>query len=106
MTFELFDEILHRLMEWNDFCEKVSDATNDAIRLPELCQLDDLIVNLLEIIMGDKENDWIGYFCWELDFGRRYEPGCAKEPNGTSIPLSITKELYDLLIKNMEESKE
>lgn len=64
------------------------------------------IVETLSIIFKDEDAEWISCFCWDLDFGRRYGPGCAKEPNGTSIPLSTTKELYDLLIKNMEESKE
>ncbi len=104
MTFDLFDEILHRLMEWNDFCEKVSDATDDAIRLPELCQLDDPIVNLLEIIMKDKENDWTGYFCWELNFGRRYKPGMITDGD-KDIPLATTRDLYNLLLENMKEDK-
>lgn len=104
MTFELFDKILHQLMKWNDFCEKVSDATNDAICLPELCPLDDDIVKLLEIIMEDKENDWIGYFCWELNFGRRYKPGMITDGD-KDIPLATTRDLYNLLLENMKEGK-
>ena len=104
MTFDLFDEILHRLMEWNDLCEKVSDATDDAIRLPELCQLDDPIVTLLEVIMKDKENDGTGYFCWELNFGRRYKPGMITDGD-KDIPLATTRDLYNLLLENMKEDK-
>lgn len=106
MPFELFDKIIRHLREWHDFCTKISDATGDSIRLYELCYLEDDIAEMLATIFKDKEAEWINYFCWDLDFGRWYELGCARETDGTPIPLGTTKELYDLLIKNMEGSKE
>ena len=44
-------------------------------------------------------DDWISYFCFELDFGRKYTKECAWEKDGTPIKLGTAEELYDYLFK-------
>jgi len=39
----------------------------------------------------------IEFFMWEIDFGRRYYPGCVKE-NGGNVDFSDAGKLYDYLI--------
>jgi len=61
---------------------------------------------LMEVVhecMGDTFRDtagmtWCEYFCWELDFGRKYKPGMVKEKNGNPIDLSCPAKLYEFLI--------
>lgn len=58
------------------------------------------IVSLLEILMDDKESEWIQFWCWECDFGQdAKDRAWDKEEN--VIPLNTIKDLYDALIKNL-----
>ena len=45
------------------------------------------------------EYDWIGYFMYELDFGKKYRNGMVKESDGSIIDLSNAERLYEFLIK-------
>ena len=56
------------------------------------------LLNVLQVELGDK-GEWIGYFCYELDFGKKYKPGCATNADGTNIDLSTAGKLYDFLKK-------
>ena len=49
------------------------------------------------------EYDWIGYFMYELDFGKKYRKGMVKESDGSIIDLSNAERLYEFLIKNYGE---
>lgn len=75
----------------------------DGYIYPPICT--ETVVNLLEFIFDDI-NQLISYWVWELDFGERYEDGDVKDKKGEIIPLKTTEDLYDLLVRNMKESKE
>lgn len=62
------------------------------------------ILNLLHNIFHD-DDEWIDYFCCDLEYGNNYEPGCVTEYDGTEIPLVTAEDLYNLLIENMEENE-
>ena len=48
--------------------------------------------------MFDKDVDeWINYFCFELDFGRKYKDGTVLDEDGKDIRLETFEDLYDLL---------
>ena len=70
---------------------------------PPMCT--ETVISLLEFIFNDKDR-WIYYWTFELDFGKDYEDGWVTQKDGTIIPLKTAEDLYDLLVKNMEESKE
>lgn len=57
------------------------------------------LVSLLKILVND-ENDWISYYCWEIDFGRNYHEGCVTEADDTPIPLSTPEDLWNLITSN------
>lgn len=61
------------------------------------------VINLLHTIYGvnDKDN-WIDYFCFELDFGKKWKKGLITKKNGTDIVLCSPEDLYDLL-ENQEQ---
>ena len=55
----------------------------------------DAFINLLKEC-GNDTNDWIGYFVWELDFGRDYTDGCVMI-NGKDVPLRTAEDLWNIL---------
>lgn len=55
-------------------------------------------IKLLHMIFEEKDREeWISYFCFELDFGRKYKEGEVLNKNGTPIQLATIDDLYDLL---------
>lgn len=64
-------------------------------------KLYDTVIHLLEILTGaivDEEfGSDISYFCWDLDFGRDYEPGMITDKEGNDIDCSTAESLYDYL---------
>ncbi len=54
------------------------------------------IAGLLKVLTND-ENDWISYYCWEINFGGGYTEGCVTEADGTPIPLATPEDLWNIL---------
>lgn len=63
------------------------------------------VINLLEFIFDDEDTDWIGWWCWEKDFGRDKEIDVYYDFNDPII-LDTPDQLYDFLIKNIEEKED
>lgn len=60
------------------------------------------VIKLLHEMFGSAdEDDWIEYYCIELDYGKKYKPGCVLDKNKKEIKMSTPEELYDFLISNM-----
>lgn len=58
----------------------------------------DATIKILHKLFGEKDADeWINYFCFELDFGKKYKEGTLKDGYGKDISLSTFDDLYDLL---------
>lgn len=59
----------------------------------------DSVIKLLHTIFGDADSDnMISYFCFELDYGRKWKEGMIAEQNGEKINLSSPEMLYDYLV--------
>ena len=56
------------------------------------------LIELLKIEFNDDE-DWIEYFIWELDFGKKYKDGMITNKNNEIIDLSNVENLYKFLNK-------
>ena len=56
------------------------------------------VVKLLKFIMNDQD-DLIGYFIYELDYGRKYEAGMIQDENGKDIDISSSEKVYDYICK-------
>lgn len=54
------------------------------------------VVKILDDIFSPTTRD-VDYFCWELDFGRKYREGMIVI-NGKNIDFSTAEKLYDHLI--------
>ena len=56
------------------------------------------VIKLLHNIFGEADRDeWIDYFCFELDFGKKWKEGTITEKDGTDIKLETPEDLYNYL---------
>ena len=102
---ELFVQTINFLKERNDAMFKLNkmftEEFEDSVFYPYF-KYDAQIVRLLAASFDyddDMIEDNISYFCFELDFGRKYQLGDVSESDGTLIPLGTPEELYDYLFK-------
>ena len=73
------------------------DYADDGYLMQPDCTM--TVISLLHDMFGEADaDDWIRYYCFELDFGRDWRPGNITAADGSDIPLSDASDLYDLLI--------
>lgn len=103
-SFQEFKKHMDRMVKFLELEDKINAVTNEftesarceaSIEFPN--QLDS-VIDLLEYILHD-EDDWIGYWLFELDCGKRYKSGTITEADGSDIPLATVEDLWNLLTK-------
>lgn len=100
VTKEYFNEIMESVKNAYKYQEGLNDyfSKNGAdgyIYQPDCV---DTTMKLLHKIFEEKDIDeWISYFCFELDFGRKYKEGLVKDKDGKDIPLATFDDLYTIL---------
>lgn len=99
MTFEKFKAYMDIVEHDYNVQEKVFEASGHTIELIEVFSSLSAVTDLLSYIFCDDEDDWIGYYCWELDMGKNWKPGMVTK-DGKDIPLGTVRDLYELLIDN------
>ena len=58
----------------------------------------DTVLSLLQVIFNIPDyDDILGYFCWDLDFGKKWNSGMVTEDN-IDIKLENADDLYNYLI--------
>lgn len=108
-----FVDCINRLQEANDLTNKIDNLMretrdnieNDFMNGASLqINHESMVIKLLCKLMHDDEvySD-IGYFIYELDYGREYTPGMIKDKDGTEIDFSTPDKLYDYLAKRIEK---
>ena len=71
---------------------------NDHISNYDNHLLTNQLVKLMQIALNDAhKHSWIEYYMWELDFGKKYNKGCATNKDGSNINLSNAGTLWDFL---------
>lgn len=100
ITRELFTEIIEEIQKTYDYQEGLNKyfekhGVDGYIYQPDcMCAT----IKLLHYIFGEKDiNEWISYFCFELNFGRKYKDGAVLDDNGKNISLATSNDLYNLL---------
>lgn len=101
---ELFIKTVNELRD----LKNIYDNINDAGRKLEFfqiynCEYEDVIFSVLQEVFKDEANDWIGYYFYELDFGKKWCEGNVTDKEGNDIPLKTAENLYDILIENYKE---
>lgn len=105
MSKESFCEVMDNYKSMFNFTDEMNELFDkykmDGNIYPPMCT--ETVIDLLEFIFNDK-NQWISYWIFELEFGKRYEDGDVKDADGSNIPLKTVEDLYDLLVRNMKEN--
>ena len=103
---ETFVNIMNRLQTLNDNM----DAANMAFKKlsPDFCgffipEVFNMVIDVLNEIFEDKEDWYLEYCIYELDFLRSFKMGDVISVDGDPIDLSTWEKVYDFLIENMEE---
>lgn len=97
---EYFNEIMESVESTYKYQEGLNDyfsknGVDGYIYQPDCV---DTTMKLLHNIFGEKDkNEWISYFCFELDFGKKYKKGSIKDEFGKDITLATFDDLYTLL---------
>ena len=99
MTKKQFTNFIKELIA----LQKDADLLNKALKRfdPDFNYLtfsryENLSVSILREAMKD-EADWIGFWYWELDKGKRAKSGTVKGKNGKNIPIKTISDLYNLI---------
>jgi hypothetical protein len=81
---------------------KTIDNLVDVLGLNDHIEIGDELANnfitLLEDYFQDK-SEWIGYWIYELNYGRDYKPGMITI-DGNDFKLKTEEDLYNLLMEN------
>ena len=93
----LNDDIAHMIY---DYGKKYGEFTEFCYPTPA-----NLVLSLLGLLLHD-ENDWIGYWCWERDFGKRTDMGPITGEDGTVYPFETVEQLWNLLAAERRERGE
>jgi hypothetical protein len=86
-----------------DYQEALNDFYREHCADGYLFQPDcsEALVEVIEEAMGLErdENGYtdVSYFCYEIDYGRKFKPGCVKD-NGVDVDFSTPEKLYDYII--------
>jgi len=100
---ELFLETIEAIKKQYEHDAKCTDAfrvllPNDYISGYETHYAVNQLVKLLQVSTNDNHKDsWIEYYLWELDFGSKYEDGCARDINSNNIILITPTDLWNLI---------
>ncbi len=99
-----FTEKLNQLETAMTAVDKMEDATHFSITdSPLFTIINDFMYflsDMCDIPRDYRGEDALSYYVYELNFGKKYEPGCVTEENGDICPLSTPDELYDDLCKS------
>lgn len=100
----LFVQTINFIKERNDAMDKINkvftDEFEDSVFYPYFKYEDQMLKILAASFDYDYDTirDWLEYYCFELDFGRKHKLGDVSF-NGEPIPLGTPEELYDMLFK-------
>lgn len=103
MTLEQMKDLLETYRHDINYLDRIydvfpCDSIFDSLRSP------DKLLRIVDEAFGDHA-DWIGYFIFELEYGKRYHSGMVQDKNGKDIPLATYEDLYNLLISEKEGNK-
>ena len=100
-----FVDVMNRLREASDLQEQVDklfrnsreNIENDFCNAAALqISHESSVVFLLKRIMRD-QYEYIDYFVYELDYGRKYEAGTITDEDGQDIDIHTPELLYDFI---------
>lgn len=99
---EDFIEYIYELKELRHAIDTLNSAGKGALNFSiSFWDYEDLVINILKNIFDDKENEWIPYYLYDLDYGSKWHE-MSISIDGKDVPMRDAGELYDVLIDNMK----
>lgn len=102
-TKKEFVEIIGEIKKYHKKIDNIQIALEEnceeALLFPP--SLETTLVNTLELAFNDTD-DMIGYFIYELEFGKKWTEGTVLDKDGNDIKMQTTGDLYDYLIETLE----
>lgn len=95
MEFAEFKSYINKLKENSDRLDKIAEVLDCEIFMDLTGPLFDMGVDLLESHFND-EDGWIGYWIFELNFGKDYKPGMVTF-DYEDVPLKTIEDLYKVV---------
>lgn len=104
-----FVKILERVQDASETEDKIQNILDNSKSLTMndfadfrgiIAPNDDIIISLLDNMF---DTDMISYWCWELEFGKRYKKGSITYADGTNIDISTAEKLYDYCKNELEK---
>ena len=103
LSKENFVNAIQGIEQWYDNTNKLYDEFGIDVIDMKIPHLDEVIHMMLNEIFDDYENDWIGWWCYDTEFGRIEDNAVVYEEgeDGTEeeIRIKTAEDLYDFLIK-------
>lgn len=93
--FKKYLDTLRRHLDFKNIAYEAAEKADDFVTF-DVPMMDSEVVDLLELLMEDEE-DAIGYWVYDLNFGREYKDGDIKDDDGNIIPLKTEKDLWKYL---------
>ncbi len=98
---EFFVKVINELRDLSCIYDDINDIGRKLSSFGIYCyEYEDLIVKILQEVFKDKKNDWLGYYIYELNFGKNWVEGKVTDREGNDIPLKTAENLYDILMDN------
>lgn len=96
LSFEKFAEYIAAIEASNKKVDEIYSALGGGEEIFK-CTCCDTAIELLSSLMEDSANEWIDYWMYEQDFGRKWTTNTASYADGTPIMCRNVRELYDFL---------
>ena len=98
-----FEKHMKNAVRLIEFENKLWELCGEAYKSSMDCELTfptliDDVVALLSAATEDKD-EWISYYLFELDCGKKYEDGMIKNADGSNIKLRTIQDLWNLLVE-------
>lgn len=84
----------------NEYQKKTKEEMSFSFWFPTMITS---VVELLSKVFED-EGEWIGYWIWELDCGKKYKDGDVTF-YGQNVPLKTIEDLWNVLIGNLADKR-
>ena len=101
MTKQVFVDTINAIKEYHKKIDNIQtvleENCEDSIFWPP--SLENTLINVLIETFNDEE-DMIGYYIYELEFGEKWEPGRIKD-NDKDIKMQTPEDLYDYLVDGL-----
>ena len=103
MTKKEFTQIIKKFQEVKTEIKRINEVVyssslnNSLDTMPiGIDALETLWLDTIEKAVND-DGDWISYWIYELDFGKKAKKGTVQDGDGKNLPIKTISDLYNLI---------